>query len=468
MTLRQLLLGVAVAAFALAALALWRAVFAVRRRARAGRRPGWVGLAFRGVLIAALVALGISSLINAPPPEPVNQIAPAAVSATVAFVPLAYSQPVNSVAGVSARDGSTRWTWHAPTRLERIQPGPPGVAFALFDSGSLAAPITLAALRLSDGGVLWQYTGLSFSFEPETLDQDGGRVYALVGPVAGPLSVVALDGITGAQIWRVATPPGVAEFTLLAVASGVVALVGAPNGPANRWQAVGLRATDGKLAWAVVGPTPPPMNGSQWQPRLSASRDVFFVAPRIGQLVALDARTGARLWSGARDFAPNIPLAIGNVAATADTLYEVTQSTSPRLDSHGLLLPGQVTLAARDARSGRTLWSDAFDGPSVALRAAGGALLYSDGVWLYAIDPANGARLWRQNSFMVDSVPQASPTASGGSVLYILRYERDPNLLHAFCIFCLEDAWVYAVNPRTGASWWRYHLGTAQTTHITL
>ena len=474
MTQRQLLIGVAVVAFVLAALALWRAVAAFQRRSRmadgAARRPGWVGLAFRGVTILGLVAVAVASLLNAPPPELVNAVAPAPESATVALVPLEYSQPGNTIAGVSVRDGATRWTWRAPTRLERVQPGPPGVVFALVANNQAAAPIVLYALRLSDGGVLWRYTGLSFSFQPGTLDQDGARVYALAGAIGGPLSVVALDGTTGAQIWRVATPPGVAEFTLLAVAKGIVALAGAPSGLTDRWQAAGLRAADGTLAWTAVGPPPPPMNGSQWQPHLVASRDVFFLAPSIGQLVALDAQSGARLWTGPADFAPNTPLAIGSVAATADTFYEVTQSTAPRLDQHGLPLPGQVTLAAHDARSGRALWSAPFDGPQWGLRPSGGALLYGDGIWLYAVDPANGARLWRQtSSFMVNSVPWDSPTDAGGSIVYILRYERDPDPFRIFkcVVLCPNDAWVYAVNPRTGAPWWRFHLGTVSTAHFT-
>lgn len=470
MTQRQLLIGVAVVAVALAALALWRTVAAIQRARRAGRRPGWVGLAFRGVTIIGLVAIGVASLINTPPPEMVNQAAPADASATVALVPLAYSQPGNAVVGVSARDGSTRWTWRATTRLERIQQGPPGVVFALVANNQPAAPIILYALRLSDGAVLWKYTGLNFSFQTGTLTQDGARVYALVGAIGGPPSVVALDGATGAQLWRVAAPPGVAVFTLLAVASGIVALSGAPGGLTDRWQAVGLRATDGTLAWTAVGPPPPPMNGSQWIPRLFASRDVFFLAPYTGQLVALDAQTGVRLWIGPTDFAPNIPLAIGSVTATADTLYEVTQSTTPRLDQHGEPLPGQVTLAAHDARSGRALWSKAFDGPSADLRATGGILLYFDGIWLYAVDPANGARLWRQNAFIATSVPWASPTTGGSSVVYLLRYERNPDPFRIFTcvIFCPGDVWVYAVNPRTSAPWWRYHLGTAQAAHFTL
>ena len=61
MTARDFMLWFGGVMLALAALAVWRAAVAVRKRARAGQGQRWVGLVFRGLLIAGLVTLGASA-----------------------------------------------------------------------------------------------------------------------------------------------------------------------------------------------------------------------------------------------------------------------------------------------------------------------------------------------------------------------------------------------------------------------
>jgi outer membrane protein assembly factor BamB len=464
MTLRDLLIGVAVGAGLLAALTLALAVRALVRARRSGRRPGWVGLVFRGVLVAGLVALAAVSLLHAPPPPLVNHPTPAAASDIVAFGPLGASQPGNVVAGISARDGTRRWTWTAPGQVEYLWPGPLGMALAQVVTPS-SQPFQLYAIRLSDGAPLWSFRGLNYQMTSPPA-QDSARVYVLAGEVSGPAGVVALDAATGAVRWRVPAPLSAAQFTKLAATDGMLALVGAPDSGANRWHVAALRASDGALAWtAESGPPPEAANGSLWMARIAATRDTFFLAPAIGQSVAFDARTGARLWmgdNGATGQTADDPLATLSFAATADTLYLATQPASQRDGS-----VGPVTLAARDPRTGATRWSQPYteDG-GTALRATDAALLYYGGGWLYGLDPASGARLWRQSAFLTASAPWVS---QDGAVLYIQRLETDPNLLHAFtCIFCPEDVWVYAVNPRTSTAWWRARIGSVKTAHVTL
>ncbi|HEU0025800.1 MAG TPA: hypothetical protein VFQ25_01680, partial [Ktedonobacterales bacterium] len=86
MTYRDLTTGVGVGALALAAVALAFAIRAILRRARGGRPGVWVGLVFRGALIAGLLAVGAASLANVPPPDPMNHPNPAAADATIAFL----------------------------------------------------------------------------------------------------------------------------------------------------------------------------------------------------------------------------------------------------------------------------------------------------------------------------------------------------------------------------------------------
>jgi outer membrane protein assembly factor BamB len=100
------------------------------------------------------------------------------------------------------------------------------------------------------------------------------------------------------------------------------------------------------------------------------------------------------------------------------------------------------------------------------LRLSGGALLYNDDQCDFtALDPATGACLWSwDHIFALDVVPESS-LAGSGAVLYVQREEPYFNSTNAGygCSFCApENDWLYAVNPRTGAPWWRYLMGTIQ------
>ena len=150
MTERDFLIGVAVVAFTLGALALWLTARTLLRRWRAGQRRVWVGLVLRGILIALLVALGVASLRGAPSPDLVNRPAPAPAGAIVAFVQNARDGGSRTIQAVSARDGATRWTRRLGGAIDSLMSPTSDLTLAqTYDNG-----IGVSALRTRDGAVM--------------------------------------------------------------------------------------------------------------------------------------------------------------------------------------------------------------------------------------------------------------------------------------------------------------------------
>lgn len=466
MTTYDFWVGFAVCVFILAGLALAFAIRAVMRRTQAGRRRVWGGLVARGVLIAGLLALGMVSLLNASM-ELVNHPSPAAADAVVAFIPTVPYARGKVVEGVSARDGSRRWTWTPPTGIEQLTSGPPGVALVTSYGASFSSPRSLSALRLTDGAPLWSYDGVSYDDQPPVYD--GARVYAPVSTVGGPTRIVALDAASGAVLWRVPMPASVAHDATFLATSGMLVVAGAASDPVTQWHVVALRAADGAQVWTAASGMANAGPGDWLIPRLAATRDVVFVAPGVGALEALDAASGAPLWTGAPEAAPGDPLVIGALTAAEDTLYEVTQPFS----AAGAGASFTQTLAARDAHSGRLLWSRKLEQGAGALHPAAGALVYTDTTGVRALDATTGAPLWRWESSVDLSptdlalpAPWSSPLVGGGGELYIMRAENDSTLVNWSP--CLRTVWFYAVNARSGEAWWRIRMGATSTCHMVL
>ncbi len=160
MTLRELLIGVAVVALALAALALALAIRAIVRRAGMGQPRVWGGLVVRGILIAGLAAVGVASLRGLPQPEMENQPAPAAEGATVAFLQAPRNGDARTVVDVSARDGAIRWTRKLDDTITKLLYPAPGVILAqtalpLALGGALVTSLSREPMRAA----MWQALG---------------------------------------------------------------------------------------------------------------------------------------------------------------------------------------------------------------------------------------------------------------------------------------------------------------------
>ena len=479
MTQRALLIVVGMSALALAGLALVYAVRAVIRRARARRPRVWRGLWIRAALIVGLLAGGVASLRNLPPPQMLNHPAPAAADAIVASIS-GYSNRYSNgnaqtVVGVSARDGVTRWTrtLDAPATLARPLPD---VIIAMNIYG-------VYALRASDGALLWHYHAPTLL---NLIAVDGARVVALTYPASGAetIEVTALSLATGAVDWRAALPASVRQAQRLVVGDSLVVVEGwtpgTPTAPTTR-TVMALRAADGATQWTTVEPID--AGGGFQVQALFLMRGYAVIVPNIGPVTALRERDGATAWTATPNLEqPDNPPQINAVTADNDTIYLAWQPSHWATGANGAPIPPPVSLTAL-AIGGTVRWRATIPPTSTAwssLALSDGVLLsgnsvtaerayggYSpNGSLLTAYDAASGRLLWRDNTPRVgvswDMSPQISPWSGSGAV-YLMGLQSDPYVQdHFTCIlFCLPGvAWLYAVNVHTGQPWWRARMGS--------
>jgi outer membrane protein assembly factor BamB len=502
MTWREFDIIVGVVALGLAALALAFAIRAVWRRRRAGQRQRWVGLAFRGLAIAGLVALGVDSLVHLPPPELVNHPAPASASATVAFVTTPrYPSETNTVVGVSARDGATRWTRRLDTTIAALLDASPDIVLGqAFASG-------VYALRLSDGAVLW-HDPLTPYVSTSLIAAAGARVYAVTAAsparasdASDAMDVVALDLRTGAEVWRAPLPATLttrSQLRRLATGDGLVAIAGVTGEQTDAnapWGVVALDAQTGARRWFRTGEATPGVYDRTILGLFVASGMVV-VAPRQGAIIGLRERDGAIVWGGPSNLTPNNPPpffdqgapAIIAVTLSGDTLYALEWPQRWPTNASGTPVSPPISLAAVDANSGAIRWRRTV-GPSSSawaeLDAREGVLLSGNSVTperayggydpmgseLTAYDAATGETLWQDNTPRVgiswSMTPLMTPLAGDGAV-YLMGVQQSPFVQDRLTcvIFCPGVLWAYAVNLHTGAPWWRARMGYGTLTHL--
>jgi outer membrane protein assembly factor BamB len=483
-TEREFLLGVAVVAFTLGALALWRTARAVLWRRRAGQRRVWAGLIVRGVLIALLVALGVASLRGAPPPDLVNRPAPASAGAIVAFVQNVRGGYSPTIQAVSARDGATRWTRRLGGAIKSLLSPTPDVVVAQLSANGICA------LRTRDGAVLWSLSAGS-DLVTGPLVADSARVY-MVTPAApargtGAMDLVALDVLTGAVAWRAPLPAVIQQARTLAVGDGLVFVAGdaAASGSAhNQWEVMALRAADGAPKWVEAGEVIAGAN-MEVQALVVAGGNVL-VEPGSGPLTVLRERDGATAWSGPALPAGANPTTVLN-AATSDGTVVYVMSHAFANGSDGSITNFPVRFMALEASDGAVRWSRVLhpDFPVGTLTLSDGVLLSGatitgatafsgfnpNGSLLTAYDPASGAQLWRDNTprtgISWDLSAQMTPLGGNGEV-YLVGIQSDPYLQDLFTctVFCPGVSWLYAVNVHTGVPWWRVRTGSVELTHL--
>jgi outer membrane protein assembly factor BamB len=149
---------------------------------------------------------------------------------------------------------------------------------------------------------------------------------------------------------------------------------------------------------------------------------IVYVASEDEYLYALNATTGALLWSSIRtggeiDSSPAVANGVVYVGSGNNNLY------------------------AFDATTGAVLWTAAAGGPIVSSPAVANGVVYvgSDDEYLYAINASTGATLWTSNT---GGAIRSSPAVANG-VVYVGS----------------EDDKLYAFNATTGATLWTAATG---------
>ncbi|MEV0402973.1 PQQ-binding-like beta-propeller repeat protein [Actinoallomurus sp. NPDC050550] len=250
-----------------------------------------------------------------------------------------------TIIGLDVRTGKQMWTHHAPaaTDLQGIQGGSLIAASGKDTSGKLYS--TLFALDPVTGAVRWTRP---YATPGMTLPGSGDLVFS--SPARNVLD--ALSAATGRTVWTANVAdasgnPGSGSLTI-AAANGMAYLGGAIL--------YALDLATGQQKWAYE----PTVSGSQDRTFLVKGKYAYVLDNR--HLIALDARTGRRLWSAntpADDTAPLV--AIGGLVCTG-----VAGTTGPGLYGWNAVTGRLVWSHPGEASDSTDQWTLTSTGPVLA------------------------------------------------------------------------------------------------------
>ncbi|HEU0025877.1 MAG TPA: PQQ-binding-like beta-propeller repeat protein, partial [Ktedonobacterales bacterium] len=469
----------------------------ILRRARGGRPGVWVGLVFRGALIAGLLAIGAASLVYAPPGPSrlVNRPAPVSSNVIVVYLQQTNLAPPTLIA-VNARTGARLWS----RAFQIIEP----LLFRLAPDVALVASDTgyLEALRVSDGATLWTQAGVETQiglFTASDVASDGNSLF-LISPISkDTVQIEAVNAHTGTAIWH--GVPSMPDFVPSALAlDGATLFIAGQSPTDSAVSVIAVNKATGALQWQA------PRNA------LTSLRSVQALMVTLGNIivlpdgfglqwylgskaesfpVALRERDGAQAWTMTLNAKPNDLPTILEEARDNSNLYLLYAPTSvlysPCVGDSFETCP--ATLAAFDMQTGRMRWSrlTSFVDGNEALTVYDGVLLRGlpadygfmadfnynqNGSLLFAYDAASGRPLWRDNTPRIGvtwNLPVAVAPTGVNSTVYLIGLQSSPYLPpFGDCNFNCGYTWLYAVNVHSGAAWWRAPAGNVKMTRFIL
>jgi outer membrane protein assembly factor BamB len=233
----------------------------------------------------------------------------------------------------------------------------------------------LQATALSTGAPAW-ITSLVPDFDRGSNASGGGlalsgnRLFATT-PYG---ELVALDGGTGAVIWRQRLGTVLGAPT---VSGGVVYVVGRNS------EAWAIDAGDGRLRWRIPSSEAPSVLVGGAAPAVADGR-VIFPFPS-GELVAAFPNTGVTLW--------NSFVAGGRLGTAYAGINEIT---SDPVVIGGTVYAGNQSgrVVAMNARTGTRIWSAREGSYSPVVVAGGSVFFVSDRNELIRLDASDGSRVW--------------------------------------------------------------------------
>lgn len=273
--------------------------------------------------------------------------------------------------------GGTQRIWSnpvgAPSGLRHRIIADPVVAGGMVFTLDSRARATASA---ASGGTVWSVdlappleTGESAS--GGGVAYEGGRVFVTTG--FGEL--VALDARSGGVLWRqrVGAPIGGAPT----VADGTVYVTGRD---ATGWA---VRAEDGKVLWQVSGVADVAGWMGASSPAVEGGQVVFPFAS--GQLLAVDAATGEQRWAAT----------VGG-RRVGRAITAIRDMTGDPVIVGGRVYAGTSVgrMAAVDAATGAEVWSVGDGALSPPLVVGNAVFAVNDESQLVRLDTANGGRVW--------------------------------------------------------------------------
>jgi outer membrane protein assembly factor BamB len=175
-------------------------------------------------------------------------------------------------------------------------------------------PSAVVALRVSDGALAWPAPTVLLHPAPAALSV--GRVATPSGPqaavfLAAGATVTALNGATGAPLWSRSLPENSLQAppVVSASAPGATLFVGGASG-----KVYALAANTGADAPGGLAAPVAPITGT-----LALAGSTLFLPTNAG-LIALDTKTGTRLWTGEAVAASGVAVTDGGLyVGTADS-----------------------------------------------------------------------------------------------------------------------------------------------------
>jgi outer membrane protein assembly factor BamB len=327
-----------------------------------------------------------------------------------------------AVGAIAAACGSTRAASPARPRpkagtlLWRTSVPRSGLTMAAAAGTLCVAGDPVRGLSVSNGKESWSLSGRQGDYLTAT------AVSEEVFIVTSFSAAVALDPHTGQQKWRFSLPvvTGLPSVTLYATDSTTVYVTGvslSSGGP--QYYIFAFDALTGDRKWATHFPLTAEISD------LTAGDGVVCALSGLdpAKMIALDARTGARMWTapgpavpfrgaiadgvisgqigstsgvvaidamtGSTLWATNVGGTLESTASDGGIVYACTFN-GPEQDG----VPGE--LAALDAHSGKKLWVHHFaEGAPLSLQPAG-AVVYTgfDSSVMHALDSRTGDTLW--------------------------------------------------------------------------
>jgi outer membrane protein assembly factor BamB len=263
----------------------------------------------------------------------------------------------------------------------------------------------------------------------------GGRF----NPYENTLSVSTAPMLT--ELWSFGTYSSGTNYPSPAVANGVVYL-GFYDG-----YLYALNARTGAILWSFIA------EGGDWSPPAVANGVVY--AQSYGTLYALTASTGALLWSFEGVSGPAVANGVVYVVS-GNHLYALDATTGAQVWScdlagplsgpsvaNGLVYVGSNnSVSVVNASTGEWLWTFATEEAIRSMPTVVNGVVYVGADYVfYALNASTGALLWRftpPGPWVDTSLP-----AVANGVVYVGRYDHN----------------VYALNANTGALKWIFTAG---------
>lgn len=249
-----------------------------------------------------------------------------------------------------------------------------------------------------DGNLKWKFLTGEIIDSSALLDDQERVIFG-----SGDGRLYALDRRTGTPLWVFAADPPATNSAFINWFEGNVAIGtdGTLYVPNDNFCTYGVRRDSGELMWCSKS------RDQTWSlPAVNPRSGRLFVGNNFaffGNMAALDAGTGRRIWSGAAD---------GSVAASP-------MLTSSNPDAAVIVGGFDGFLRAYDQRSGRERWRfgarDHLYGSPAQLSDGTVIQPSADGT-IYAVDPESGSVRW---AFDALEPIRSSPAVDGRDLIYI-------------------------------------------------